>query len=58
MNTDPSWALGPNLAGWELHIVLASGEMLRCYGVPASAAADDLDRLRTRIQHVVLEQAS
>lgn len=54
----PSWALGPNLAGWELHLVSASGEMLRCYGVPASAAADDLDRLRTRIHHVVLEQAS
>ena len=54
----PSWALGPALAGWELHVVTASGATLRCYGAPGSAVDDELVRLHERIQLAVLPQAS
>jgi hypothetical protein len=54
----PSWGLGPALAGWEIHLVTATGEVLRCYGGPGSSADDDLARLRTRIQGAALAQAS
>jgi hypothetical protein len=46
------------MAGWEIHLVTASGDVFRCYGGPASSADDDLARLRTRIQGAVLAQAS
>jgi hypothetical protein len=54
----PSWALGPAMAGWEVHLVTTNGRVLRCYGPPASVADEDLARLRERIQSAVLAQAS
>lgn len=54
----PSWALGPAMAGWEVHLVTTNGKVLRCYGPPGSVADDDLARMRERIQSAVLAQAS
>jgi hypothetical protein len=54
----PSWALGPGMAGWEVHLVTSSGKVLRCYGAPGSVVDEDLARLRDRIQSAVLAQAS
>ena len=54
----PSWALGPAMAGWEVHVVTTNGTVLRCYGPPGSLADEDLARLRGRIQSAVLAQAS
>jgi hypothetical protein len=54
----PSWALGPAMAGWEIHLVTATGKTLRCYGAPGSSADADLARLHERIQNAVLPQAS
>ncbi len=53
-----AWALGPGMAGWEIHLVDASGGVMRCYGGPGIAVDADLDRLRTRLQAVVLSHAS
>jgi hypothetical protein len=50
----PSWGLGPALAGWEIHLVTATGEVFRCYGGPGSSADDELARLRSRFQGAVL----
>jgi hypothetical protein len=54
----PAWALGPAMAGWEIHVVTASGKVVRCYGAPGSVADEGLVRLRERIQSAVLAQAS
>lgn len=54
----PAWALGPGMAGWEIHLVDSTGGIVRCYGGPGTQVDDDLDRLRTRLQAVVLAHAS
>jgi hypothetical protein len=53
-----SWPLGPNLAGWEVHLVDASGAVYRCYGAPHTDQSADLERLHTRLQALVLAEAS
>ena len=54
----PAWAVGPGMAGWEIHLVDAAGGVMRCYGGPGMAVDADLDRLRTRLQAVALSHAS
>jgi hypothetical protein len=54
----PFWPLGPNVAGWEIHVVSAGGETVRCYGAPGTSLDDDLARLESRIRIVPLARAS
>jgi hypothetical protein len=53
----PAWALGPAMAGWEIHVVDTSGGVVRCYGGPGTSIDDDLARLQTRIPSVALASA-
>jgi hypothetical protein len=45
----PSWPVSPEIAGWEIHLVDASGQILRCYGGPEGLVSEDVDRLRARV---------
>jgi hypothetical protein len=54
----PFWPLGPNVAGWEIHLVSAEGATLRCYGAPGTSLGDELARLESRIRAVPLARAS
>jgi hypothetical protein len=54
----PFWPLGPNLAGWEIHLATASGETLRCYGAPGTSLDLELDRLQDRIRRFPIARAS
>jgi hypothetical protein len=45
-----SWPLGPNVAGWEIHLVDAGGRVVRCYGAPGSSLDSELARLHSRLQ--------
>lgn len=53
----PSWPLGRNVAGWEIHLVDRAGTLLRCSGVPGAGAARELDRLHDRIVGTALARA-
>jgi hypothetical protein len=45
----PAWPLGPNIAGWEIHLVNTAGDTVRCYGAPGALLDADLLRLQTTI---------
>ena len=52
-----SWPLGPNLAGWEIHLVDSAGVTYRCYGPPQVTLATEIERLHSRLQSLVLAEA-
>ncbi|HET6876036.1 MAG TPA: hypothetical protein VFH38_00750 [Jatrophihabitans sp.] len=53
-----TWPLGPEVAGWEVHLVDVSGTITRCYGMPGSQLDLDVERLRRRIEQALLAEAS
>lgn len=53
-----TWPLGPEVAGWEIHLVDVTGTITRCYGTPGSRLDLDIERLRRRIEHTLLAEAS
>lgn len=52
------FAVGRNLAGWELHLVTYSGETIRCYGSPGTSLDADLSRLQDSLRRGRLLRAS
>jgi hypothetical protein len=54
----PPWPLGPNLAGWELHIGTLTGESIRCYGTPGATLDSELSALQDQLGRGRLLRAS
>jgi hypothetical protein len=53
-----AWPVSPEIAGWEIHVVDASGQILRCYGGPEGLIDDDVARLSSRVLGATAPAAS
>ncbi len=53
-----AWPMGPNLAGWELHLVTTRGESIRCYGAPRTTCDAELAALESQLTQRTALRAS
>jgi hypothetical protein len=53
-----AWPMGPNLAGWELHLVTKQGDSIRCYGAPRTTCDAELAALAAQLSQSQALRAS